>query len=166
MAEAMRLHRESFDQQICLLDATICGSDSRRRRPMVLDLVLAGRDPVAVDAVGALLLGWQPRSIPWLARLDEEGLGIGDLAQIECVGGGVELSNALARARTWRAPRGRGLGRAVANPAFRRLGEWSARAYHALLWKPWVGRPIRRLYRECPWGRLEARFREARGAAV
>lgn len=164
VAELMRLHREDFEDTLCVLDATVCGSDSRHRRPMILNLVLASVDPVAVDSVAAAILGWQPRSIPWLARLGEEELGVADLAQIECVGGGLDLSSCVGGLRPWRASLARsafGVGRVS---ALTRLGEVCGRVYHALLWKPWVGRPLAKLYDECPWGRLDAQVRSSQEA--
>ncbi len=151
VAELFRMHRETLAGAVCLVDATVCGSASRRMRPRVLDLILAGTDPVAVDSVAAVLMGWIPRSMPWLVRLEEEGLGVGDPAHIECVGGGPELSSLLPGLRPWRPPRTRRGGVVLT-----RLGEVGRRVYHALLWQPWVGRPLHRLYAQCPWGRLEA----------
>jgi hypothetical protein len=161
VVELYRLHRESFSGTVCLLDATVCGTDSRRQRPIVLNLVLAGTDPIAVDTVAAVILGWQPRSVPWLARLEEEGLGVAELGQIECVGGGIELSSLVTQEKTWRSPRTRGLGRPA---SLTRLGEVAERVYHALLWKPWVGRPLHRLYAKSPWGRLDAVLRSGERA--
>ena len=45
-------------------------------------LIMAGADPVAVDTVGALVMGYDPRSIPYLAWAAGAGLGTDDVAQI------------------------------------------------------------------------------------
>ena len=45
-------------------------------------LVLAGRDAVAVDTVGALVMGYDPASVPYLGWAAGAGLGTGDVAQI------------------------------------------------------------------------------------
>ncbi len=44
--------------------------------------MLGGLDPVAVDAVGATLMGIDPLEIPYLLRLHEKQLGVADMAKI------------------------------------------------------------------------------------
>lgn len=51
-----------------------------------LDLTLAGRDPVAVDTVGARILGIDPKTIRYLAWGEANGLGTGRPDAIEVVG--------------------------------------------------------------------------------
>jgi len=45
-------------------------------------LLLAGRDAVAVDTVGALVMGYDPQSIPYLGWAAGAGLGTDDVAQV------------------------------------------------------------------------------------
>ncbi len=54
------------------------------RPPM--GLILAGRDVVAVDTVGTLVMGYDPNSIPYLGLAAQSGLGIADVARIHVVG--------------------------------------------------------------------------------
>jgi uncharacterized protein (DUF362 family) len=51
-----------------------------------LGLILAGADVVAVDTVGALLMGYDPRAIPYLEMAARSGLGIADVAHIRVTG--------------------------------------------------------------------------------
>ncbi|MEM3047153.1 MAG: hypothetical protein QW057_08745, partial [Candidatus Bathyarchaeia archaeon] len=51
-----------------------------------LDLCIAGRDPVAVDAVSAKVIGVEPTSLRFLKWAEEKGLGIRDLNKIEVKG--------------------------------------------------------------------------------
>jgi uncharacterized protein (DUF362 family) len=44
-------------------------------QPIKMDLVIAGLDPVAVDAVGALVMGFNPNEIFHIKRASEKGLG-------------------------------------------------------------------------------------------
>ena len=55
-----------------------------------LDLILAGQDPVAVDAVGAKVMGFDPAKILKLELASERGLGTSDLGRIEVRGEAVE----------------------------------------------------------------------------
>lgn len=53
---------------------------------MNMRLVVAGKDPVAVDTVEALLAGWDPESINYLNYLSKDGAGNADIARINIVG--------------------------------------------------------------------------------
>lgn len=55
-----------------------------------LDLTVAGFDPVAVDTVGAKILGIDPEAIRYLRWGEEKGLGTGNLDNIEILGTPIE----------------------------------------------------------------------------
>lgn len=53
---------------------------------------LGGADPVAVDAVTAFLMGFDPYEIGYLYLCEKAGLGIADLSKIQIEpGGGLKL---------------------------------------------------------------------------
>jgi uncharacterized protein (DUF362 family) len=58
----------------------------RHGTPIKLGVAIAGTDAVAVDAVGAAVMGFDPMQIGYLRLAHEVGLGIADLSQIEIVG--------------------------------------------------------------------------------
>jgi len=49
-------------------------------------LILAGKDVVAIDTIGALIMGYDPRSIPYIQMAAQRGLGVADTARIRVVG--------------------------------------------------------------------------------
>jgi len=49
-------------------------------------LVMAGRDPVAVDTVGALVMGYDPASIGYLPLAQQAGLGTMDVSHVRVLG--------------------------------------------------------------------------------
>jgi hypothetical protein len=55
-----------------------------------LGLVMAGRDVVAVDTVGCLVMGYDPLAIPYLQMAAQNGLGQGDTAHIRVAGQAVD----------------------------------------------------------------------------
>lgn len=57
-----------------------------RRVSLLGNVLLAGRDPVAVDAVACRLAGADPRRVPWLRLCAERGLGRCDPEAIEVIG--------------------------------------------------------------------------------
>lgn len=150
--ELMLLHRAQHPESVALLDATVAGSDDPAGLPRCPNLLLASNDLVALDAVAARLLGFAPRSLPWLRRLEEEGLGPIDLGSIHLRGGGLDHVDLRPPGRASRLdPPGR-----TGWPVWRERGR---ALLHTLFWKPWVGRPLHRLYTDTPWGRLDADLR-------
>jgi len=51
-----------------------------------MDLILAGRDVVAVDTAGTLVMGYDPRAIPYLQLGAQSGVGTTDTGYIRVVG--------------------------------------------------------------------------------
>ena len=58
----------------------------RHGTPIRLGTVIAGTDAVAVDAVAAAVMGFDPRSIGYIRYADEAGLGVADLGSIAILG--------------------------------------------------------------------------------
>jgi hypothetical protein len=54
--------------------------------PEIKNVVLASGDQVAIDAVAAKLMGFDPLSIAYIRLAHEAGLGVGDPREIELVG--------------------------------------------------------------------------------
>jgi uncharacterized protein (DUF362 family) len=53
---------------------------------MNMRLIMAGKDAIAIDTIEALILGWDPESIPYLKTLSNKGMGITDTSKISVVG--------------------------------------------------------------------------------
>jgi len=51
-----------------------------------MGLILAGRDVVALDTVGALVMGYDPRNIPYLQLGAQNGVGTTDVGYIQVIG--------------------------------------------------------------------------------
>ena len=47
-----------------------------------MQMIMAGRDPVAVDTIGALTIGYDPASIVYLDMAQDVGLGLADVSRI------------------------------------------------------------------------------------
>jgi uncharacterized protein (DUF362 family) len=54
--------------------------------PEVKNVILASADQVAIDAVAAKMMGFDPLSIDYIRLAHERGLGVGDVREIELVG--------------------------------------------------------------------------------
>ncbi|KKN07330.1 hypothetical protein LCGC14_1068270 [marine sediment metagenome] len=55
-------------------------------KPIQMDLIIAGEDPVAVDRVGSAIIGYELDKVKYLKYGEKKGLGIANLEQIEIVG--------------------------------------------------------------------------------
>lgn len=88
-----RLHQNIADlasllpPQLTVIDGVIAGEGHETRgRPLALNLVIAGVDPVATDTVGAAVMGIPPAAVQHLRYAAQKGLGINDLNNIRVLG--------------------------------------------------------------------------------
>jgi uncharacterized protein (DUF362 family) len=76
---------------LTVIDGIIAGEGHETSgNPVKMDLVIAGTDPVAVDAVGAAVMGIQPTEVEHLVLAERKGLGTCRLENIEVIGEPVE----------------------------------------------------------------------------
>ncbi len=80
----MKIHRGVF----AVMDGTFAGDGPGPRCmiPHVKNVILASADQVAIDAVAAELMGFDPMSIKYIRIANDMGLGCGDPREIEIVG--------------------------------------------------------------------------------
>ena len=72
---------------ISVVDGIIAGEGHETSgNPVEMNLVIAGTDPVAVDAVGAAVMGIRPTDVKHLVLAEKKGLGTCDLREIIVVG--------------------------------------------------------------------------------
>lgn len=86
LGEAVRPHLSVVDGFVGMH-----GEGPRHGSPIRLRTVIAGTDPVAVDAVSAAVMGFDPMEIGHIALADAAGLGVGDLDRITVVGDPVDV---------------------------------------------------------------------------
>lgn len=79
-----RIHRGVF----AVMDGTFAGDGPGPRcmMPHVKNVALASADQVAIDAVAARIMGFDPMKIKFIRLAHEKGLGCGDPREIEIVG--------------------------------------------------------------------------------
>jgi len=77
--------------RLAVIDGIIGGEGHELAgRPVEMNLVIAGLDPVAVDTVGAAVMGFDPRKAEHIVLASKKGLGICDLNKIRVVGEPIE----------------------------------------------------------------------------
>ena len=74
--------------KLAVVDAIVCqeGVGPIFGKPVEMDLILAGKDLVAVDAVCAQLIGYEPKETLLTLNAAARGLGTMDMGQIDIVG--------------------------------------------------------------------------------
>ncbi len=79
-----KIHRGIF----AVMDGTFAGDGPGPRcmRPHVKNVILASSDQVAIDAVAAKMMGYNPLDLKYIRIAHEKGLGCGDPSDIEIVG--------------------------------------------------------------------------------
>jgi hypothetical protein len=125
LVDLLMIQRQIHRGVFAVMDGTFAGDGPGPRCmvPHVKNVILASADQVAIDAVAAKLMGFDPMSIKYIRLAHDLGLGCGDPREIEIVG------DASAAAENWR----------FAGP-FRKM-TFAARMQHQIYWGP-LKKPI------------------------
>ncbi|MEM1539157.1 MAG: DUF362 domain-containing protein [Candidatus Bathyarchaeia archaeon] len=76
---------------LTVIDGIIAGEGHETSgNPVEMNIVIAGVDPVAVDTVGAAVMGVSPQEVKHLVLAEKKGLGTCNLNRIEVVGEKIE----------------------------------------------------------------------------
>ena len=95
LVDLLAIQKEIHPGIFALMDGTTAGNGAGPRmvQPVVKNVILASADQVAIDAVAAKLMGFDPLSIKYIRLAHERGLGVGDPREIEQVGDDVSGEN-------------------------------------------------------------------------
>ena len=93
LVDLLRIQQEIHPGLFAVMDGTIAGDGPgpRAMRPHVKNVLLAGSDPVALDAIAAKMMGFDPMSIGFIRMAHEAKLGVADPAEIRVEG--IDISN-------------------------------------------------------------------------
>ena len=166
-----KIHRGVF----AVMDGTFAGDGPGPRCmvPYTKNIILASADQVAIDAVAAKLMGFDPLKIKYIRLAHDLGLGTGDPREIEIVG------DQSAAAENWHfagpfrqmtfASR---MQHKIYWGPLKRPIEWSLKGvlapwayvasvlYHDSFWYPVKAKSLMRNVLESPWGRLFRHWEE------
>jgi hypothetical protein len=95
LVDLLAIQLEIHTGLFATMDGTTAGNGPgpRTMKPEVKNIILASADQVAIDAVAAKLMGFDPLSIKYIRLAHERNLGIGDMSEIELVGDDVSGEN-------------------------------------------------------------------------
>lgn len=88
LVDLLAIQKEIHTGLFAIMDGTTAGNGPGPRTmiPVVKDYMLASSDQVAIDAVAAKMMGFDPMSLEFIRVAHEDGLGVGDPRDIEIVG--------------------------------------------------------------------------------
>ncbi len=88
LVDLLAIQKEIHPGIFTVMDATFCGNGPGPRTmiPVEKGLILASSDSVAIDAVAARIMGFDPLKIDFIRLAHEDGLGVGRIEEIEVVG--------------------------------------------------------------------------------
>jgi hypothetical protein len=88
LVDLLAIQKEIHPGILAVMDGTTAGNGPgpRTMTPVVKNVILASADQVAIDAVAAKLMGFEPLSIDYIRMAHEQGLGVGDPDEIELAG--------------------------------------------------------------------------------
>ncbi len=88
LVDLLAIQKEIHPGIFAVMDGTFAGDGAGPRCmvPHVKNYILASGDMVAIDAVAAKMMGFDPLSIKFIRLAHEHGLGCGDVRDIEIVG--------------------------------------------------------------------------------
>jgi uncharacterized protein (DUF362 family) len=91
LVDLLAIQKEIHTGIFAVKDGTTAGNGPGPRTmfPVVKNLMLASSDQVAIDAVAAKMMGFDPMTIGYIRGGHEDGLGVGDPSEIEIVGADV-----------------------------------------------------------------------------
>ncbi|NOT00848.1 MAG: DUF362 domain-containing protein [Phycisphaerales bacterium] len=167
-----RIHKGIF----AVMDGTFAGDGPGPRCmiPHVKNVILASRDQVAIDAVAAKLMGFNPlEDVKFIRLAHELGLGVGDPNEIEIVGDADVMDEKWNFVGPYRemtfAAR---MQHKIYWGSLKKWIEWSLKtwmapwsyvasiAYHDYFWLPFVGRDRVDAALNSDWGRLFANWEQ------
>ena len=167
LIDLLAIQKEIHSGLFAIMDGTTAGSGPGPRTviPHEKNIILASSDMVAIDAVAAKIMGFDPMKIRCTAKAHELGLGTADTNQIEIVGDedianenwnfqvGVNFATGAGRL-LWNSPL-KILQKMLFHTPLVYLFVFASAAYHDWLWYPVKGkRVVNKWIKENQWGKL------------
>jgi len=172
LVDLLAIQQEIHPGMFAVMDGTFAGDGPGPRCmvPRVKNFILASGDMVAIDAVAAKMMGFDPLSIRFIRLAHERGLGCGDVNEIDIVGEDISDVNFHFHAHDdTLASRGQkliywGPLKPLEHLLLRTsIAPWSyiaSRLYHDVYWYNCVGRRRVREALQTDWGRLFTSYKK------
>ena len=165
LVDLLIIQKQIHPEILAVVDGTVCGDGAGPRImiPRIKNYLLAGYDQVAVDAIVAKMMGFEPLQLPAIKMAHDEGLGCGDVDQIEIIGEDISNINWHFKVKRslviWGDQMVRKGPLQFVYPLFKNdvffIGPTMAsKIYHDMLWYPTIGRNRINQFNKTEWGML------------
>jgi len=169
LVDLLIMQRELHPGLFCVMDGTVCGDGAgpRTMEPKVKNIILASGDSVAIDAIAAKIMGFDPLSIPYIRMCHERGLGTGDPNEIEVAGVDISEMNFQFQSKKSFVIWGDQMLRKGFLRSFEKIllhsplvvwAPFASNVYHDFMWYPTVGKKKIRQFTQSEWGELWNRY--------
>ena len=175
LVDLLAIQKEIHSGLFAIMDGTTAGNGPgpRTMYPVTKNVMLASADQVAIDAVAAKMMGFDPMSLVYINLAHQDGLGVGDPRDIEIVG------DVDASKENWGFEVGKNLVRAVGGDliwfgplkSFQNLFfhtplvhgfVFASEIYHDLYrWPALDRRTFEQWANRTPWGQLFLRYAQS-----
>ncbi len=169
LVDLLAIQKEIHPGLFAAMDGTFAGDGPGPRCmvPHVKNYILASGDMVAIDTIAAKMMGFDPLSIKFIRLANEQGLGCGDVNQIEVVGEDISNVNFHFQVGDTFASHGqkaiywgplKPLEHLLLRTAITPWSYVASRLYHDVYWYNFVGRARVRQALQTDWGKLFASY--------
>lgn len=169
LVDLLSIQKEIHSGIFTIMDGTNAGNGPgpRTLKPVETNIMLAGSDSVAIDAISAKIMGFDPMKIKYIYLADSRGLGNGKPENIEIVGDDVsDLQLKFVVGDNFASLFGDlfwfGAFKFLQKLLFRTplvyLFVFSSAFYHDYFWWNIKGRKIYRKWLETQWGQLFQKY--------
>ena len=168
LVDLLQIQKEIHTGIFAAMDGTVCGDGEGPRTmvPRIKNYILASSDQVAIDAISAKLMGFDPLKIPFIKLSHDRGLGCGDVDQIDIAG--EDISKVNFHFKTGKSPviffdqlfrnRAKSVEHALFHSPLFRLCVLGSEFYHDRLWYNTVGKMRVSRFMDTGWGNLFKRY--------
>ncbi len=162
LVDLLTIQKEIHKGIFTVMDGTVCGNGAGPRTmvPVIGNFLLASDDSVAIDAIAAKMMGFDPMQIKFIKAAHDLGLGCGDVAQIDVVG--ENISNVNFHFTTKKSPvvffdqlfRHSFIEPLLFRTWFFNFCILGSAVYHDKLWYPVKGRKFVNDFKKTEWGKM------------
>lgn len=170
LVDLLAIQKEIHTGIFTVMDGTFCGNGPgpRTMTPVEKGLILASADSVAIDAVSAKIMGFDPMKIDYIRLAHEDGLGVGTIEDIDIIGEDISQMNFGFQVGDnfasrfghlfWFSPIMR-IQKLLFHTPLVYLFVFGSYFYHDWIWWPFFGRPLmEKIKTNTKWGSYFANY--------
>ncbi|MBU0457142.1 MAG: DUF362 domain-containing protein [Nanoarchaeota archaeon] len=165
LVDLLAIQKEIHPKMFAVMDGTVCGDGAgpRTMEPKIKNYIIASDDQVAIDAISAKMMGFDPMKIRFIKLAHDRGLGTGDVRQIEIVGEDISRTNFRFKTNKspvifWDQMFRKGSLSFIEPMLFHtglfKLAVFGSAFYHDKLWYPTIGKVKIKKFMKSKWGKL------------